>query len=223
MEEPQVTVVMISWSPTPQRLAVMKRSLASVQRCTTMPHKLVVVDNGPDEQTRYLHTVDGIDIIRTKNTNIGIGRARNEGAYETETPYIAFVDSDLEFFPGWLSKCVGALKRLPTWPLIATAIRTSPMKKSKVGELGAGYQLFNRCGGGCIVIRRKDYEIIGPWATHSTPGGDYSDRVRAKSYAYIWHPDWKVRHLCKKASYNHRNRLINGEWIAPTKKGEVTK
>jgi len=217
MDKHDVSVVMISWSPTQSRLNVLKRSMESLLKCTTSPYELIVVDNGPSCQTEYLKSCK-IDNYINPGLNVGVGRARNLGAAATDSPYIAFVDSDLEYFDGWLDKCVSILKKMDRWPLIATPHKSNPMKRRSccVGALGK-YLLFNRCGGGCVVIRRMDFERIGPWAEHSTPGGNYCDRARDLRYAYIWSPDWKVRHLCKHSSYNYKKILVNGQWIIRTK------
>lgn len=209
-----VSIVLITWANTKRRLDMLKKSLASLRENTKIPHTLVVVDNGPEQQTEFLDT-QNIDIHLKPPVNVGVGVGRNMGAAATESDYIAFVDNDIGYFPKWLKACVAVLAKRPQWNVIMTPRQSSPMKYTKhhIGNYGS-YQLFNRCSGQVVVMRRKDHEIIGPWSTDSTPGGNYCDRARKQGFYYLWHPNWKALHLCKKASYNHRHVLVNGVWIS---------
>jgi glycosyltransferase involved in cell wall biosynthesis len=203
---------MIAWSPTPQRLAIMKRSFISCRKCTQRPHILVVVDNGPKEQTEWLQQQE-IDIHLINNINVGVGKARNLGAKATETEFIAFVDSDIEFFNGWLNESIDALKRYDR-KLIAAPRKSSPMKlrKHHVGTLGE-YHLFNRASGQCLVMKRDTWKQLG-WSEKNTPGGIFCNAARKKGYVFIWRANWTAKHLCRKPSYNYRHKLVDGIWRA---------
>ena len=208
-----VSIVLITWAETQQRLDVLKKSLASLRANTKIPHKLVVVDNGPAQQTEFLNT-QNIDIHLKPCVNVGVGHGRNLGAAATQSEFIAFVDNDIGYFPKWLKASVAVLAKNPGWNVIVTPRKSNPMKykKNHVGNLGP-YQLFRRCSGQAVVMHRKTFETIGQWSASSKPGGDYCDRARALGIYYLWHPNWKALHLCKKASYNHRHVLVNGKWI----------
>ena len=155
-----VSIVMITWADTTQRLDALKKSLTSIKSCTKIPHRLVVVDNGPSQQTKFLNTQD-IDILLTQKINIGIGAARNLGAAATKSEYIAFVDNDIEYFAKWLKAGCDVLARKRRWPVLITPRKSSPMKfpKHHIGKLGE-YQIYNRCSGQCIIMRRKDFNEI---------------------------------------------------------------
>ena len=218
MNDIDTTIVMITWSPNKKRLTVLKQCFASLKEHTKRPHILTVVDNGPQEQTEWLREQD-IDIHIVNKVNQGVGKARNQGAGVTKTKYIAFLDNDLLFFPGWLNACIGGLDKFEDLPLIATARKTSPMKSRKFfrGQLGE-YQTWSRCAGMALTMCRADYEFLGGWNGGSHPGGKLCDTARAHGYRFLWHPDWLARHLCKRACYDHRKILINGEWVSPQKK-----
>lgn len=208
-----VSIVLISWSPTGHRLKVLTRSLASLQSCTQRPHVLVVVDNGPAAQTDWLRG-QRIDIHVTPGVNLGIGSARNLGADQTDTEFIAFVDSDIAYCNGWLTEAIHCLQSYPDRKLIAAPSRSGPLKlvKHRIGSLD-GYQLFNRASGQCLVMRRTDYEGLGRWSLSSVPGGDFCFAARNQGYQFIHHPSWTVRHLCKNASYDYRQILVDGVWV----------
>lgn len=215
-----VSIVLITWAQTQTRLAVLKKSLASLRECTKIGHTLVIVDNGLKEQTEFLDT-QNIDIHLKPDVNIGVGASRNLGAQATNSEFIAFVDNDIGYFPKWLTACVEVLAKHPLWNVIVTPRKSNPMKYQKhhIGNLSS-YQLFNRCSGQIVVMRRTIFKTIGPWSTTNTPGGNYCDRARKLGIYYLWHPNWKALHLCKKPSYNHKHILINGSWFS-TKESKV--
>jgi len=209
----KATVVLTTWSPTKQRLEVLKKSLESLRSSTKTPHRLIIIDNGPERQTDYLNTLKYGEVL-TQDVNIGIGAARNLGIELCDTPFIAFVDNDIIYFKKWLKSSMNVLNRFYNWPLIASPILSAPMRKSKhcIGNLGS-YKLFNRASPQCWVMRKSDCDKIGKWSIHSKPGTSYCDKLYEMRYRFVWHPNWKAKHLCKKASYNHRNVLINGTWV----------
>jgi GT2 family glycosyltransferase len=208
-----VSIVLITWADTKLRMDTLKKSMASLKACTKIPHTLVVIDNGPAQQMEFLDS-QKIDIHLKPRVNIGVGAGRNMGAAATDSEYIAFVDNDIGYFPKWLKACVATLAKHPQWNFIMTPRKSNPMKykKHNIGTLGP-YQIFNRCSGQVLVMRRSTFETIGQWSTDSKPGGNYCDRARAHGIYYLWSPNWKALHLCKKASYNHRHVLVDGKWM----------
>lgn len=205
---------MITWSPDERRLRTTIRSFNSLNACTKRPHVLVVIDNGPQEQTDWLNEQD-IDIHIVNEVNQGVGRSRNIGAEATDTEYIAFVDNDIVYFPNWLNECVEVLQKYSDKKLISTPRKSSPMKfkKHHIGSLN-GYELYNRASGQALVMRREAWKEIG-WSERNTPGGVFCKGARKKGYTFVHHRDWKAKHICKKASYNYRHKLVNGIWQNP--------
>ena len=214
--EIDTTVVLISWSPSKYRMKLLTKSFALIKQ-TKRPHILVVVDNGPKEQTDWLVTQD-IDIHVQNTVNIGVGAARNQGAKQTKTEFIAFVDSDVCVFPEWLDVCIDCLKKYPDEKYIAAPAKSVPMRydKYKHGE-NDGFELWRRCAGFCLVMRRKDFEILGGFSTCSTPGHQLCAVMNEKGYLFIHHPSWNAKHLGRYASYDWRNKLVNGVWVPDPK------
>jgi len=214
--EIDTSVVLISWSPTAERLEMLERSLSSIKQ-TKRPHILVVVDNGPKEQTDYLDTRE-IDIHVQNTINIGVGAARNTGAKQTNTEFIAFVDSDVLVFPEWLDVSIDCLKRYPNDKYIAVPARSGPMTltdKHKAGNRDE-FTLWRRCAGLCMVMRRKDLEILGAFSTCSTPGHQLCAVMKQKGYLFIHHPSWNSKHIGRYKSYDWRKTLVNGVWVSRT-------
>lgn len=216
MNSIETSIVLISWRPNDYRRTIAEQSFRSLLACTDTRHLIVVVDNGPAEDGLF---DDGrIGLLARPPVNLGVGSARNLGAGMTDSEFIAFVDDDLLYFPGWLDAAIDCLKRYPDHKLIACPRKSSPMRLAKhnVGSL-EDYPLYNRASGQCMVMRRATFQQIGPWAEHSTPGGDYCDRARANGFLFIRRDEWLMRHIGRKPSYNYRLTLVDGQWLAKEK------
>lgn len=206
------SVVLISWAPSEYRMALLKYTVESLRKTTEIPYIFVVIDNGPTEQTNYLNSIEP-DIHILPQKNIGVGAARNMGAAVTNSKYIAFIDNDIQLCDGWLSHCISLLERYEDRKLIATPMKSSPLrfKKNLVGPLDENF-LYRRASGCCLVMRRRDYYAIGEWTKKNLVGGDYCERAVAMGYSYIWYPTGTARHKGRVASYHYRDTLVNGVW-----------
>lgn len=206
------SIVMITQAEYPKRLYLLKHTLLSLRKHTKYLFRLIVVDNGPKEQTDFLKTQD-IDKHIINKTNLGMGRPRNQGARATNSKYICFIDNDLMFRDRWLTESIKLLKRFRK-KIIVAPMKTIPMKKeiNKVGE-HKGYTLWSRSGSGCLVFRRKDYEEIGPWSNIAETGREYGVRAREKGYSYLLLKEPKVRHLGHTRTWKRNSKFKDGKWI----------
>jgi GT2 family glycosyltransferase len=105
MTTPDVTIVM---SPR-ERFNLAPRSLASLYENTDSPFELVVVDGGsPPAIHRHFKQASrarGFRLIR-RDYYLSPNEARNIAIAEVGTKYIAFVDNDVVYSPGWLKAMV---------------------------------------------------------------------------------------------------------------------
>lgn len=100
-----VTVVMIPR----ERFGCARESLESLHASTEVPFKLIYVDTKSPEpyasELRELATEYGFQLLRC-DSFVKPTCARNAGARLADTQYVAFVDNDVAFAPGWLEKLV---------------------------------------------------------------------------------------------------------------------
>lgn len=225
-----ISVIVITWSPAHQadyRLALLRQTLTSLRACTDPPYTLVVVDNGEEPQTQYLRTIQP-DIHIVNRVNQGPGVARNQGALVTQSRYLAFIDNDVVFYPGWLKTSVDLLAQYPDRKFIVAPTRSGPMKNQRrnfIERWEDGHELWRVSGGYCLVMPRTAFEEIGLWTSSDlepVEDREYAYRAQDKGYVYIWPPGGFVRHAGRYKSFNKHALLVGGQWIVPSKESNAT-
>lgn len=131
---PDVTIVV----PPRDRFSRSRHSLESIYRNTDHPFDLVYVDgNSPSYLRSYLEAEAqrrGFRLIRT-DRYLTPNQARNIGLKEVETPYVAFVDNDVELTPGWLTHLVACAEETGAWA-VAPLIFEGPLEKEVIHIFG---------------------------------------------------------------------------------------
>ena len=105
---PQVSVVI----PVHNRPVAVRRAIESVLAQTCQDFEIIVVDDGSTDGTVAAVEAIGdprIEVIRHER-NLGASPARNTGIRAGSAPYVAFLDSDDEWFPTRLEKLLSAFE-----------------------------------------------------------------------------------------------------------------
>jgi len=104
MEQNSVSVII----PTYRRAHLINRAIQSVLNQTYRDFKIMVVIDGPDNDTIKVLKSIADDRIRyiIHEKNMGISAARNTGIQSTDSKYVAFLDDDDEWAPQKLYKQV---------------------------------------------------------------------------------------------------------------------
>lgn len=201
---PEVTVVVVA----NERFGRTERCLAAIRRHSHVPCKIVWVDGGsPSYVGDRLHDEaarGGLELIRS-GTFLRPNAARNRGLARVTTPYVAFLDSDAEVAPGWLSALLSCAKETGAAVvspvhlagrlrdgLIRSARRSLRMHRGRdrgeleVGDPDADQGLVARRGAlercaiafpdsSCMLVRRALLDGIGPLDESLLPGLDGID------------------------------------------------
>ena len=93
----QVSVII----PVKNDLSGIQRLVGSLRQ-QTVPHELIVVDNGSTDGTLEFLESQGIRLLN--GPGLTVGSLRNRGVEISTGIYIAFADSDHEVGPDWLEK-----------------------------------------------------------------------------------------------------------------------
>jgi len=219
MKNTNVSIVLITWAPNARRLKLLEQTVQRLRECTYEPYTLIMVDNGPADQTAVIRSMDP-DVHIVNKVNVGPGAARNQGAAVARTPYVAFVDNDLWFYRDWLADSLVALRRFPGQ--IAHPARSNPMRRSAnfIETLADGYERWAMVAGWCWVMEKATFAEVGDFRTSDVEpveDREWANRARNKGHMFIWPPGGFVRHRHGPKGFPKDQRLIDGQWLPVAK------
>lgn len=155
-----------------ERFSIARESLDSLYANTPPGFALIYVDgHSPPElrdQLRAEQAARGFELIRTPHY-LSNNRARNLGLGRVRTPYVAIVDNDLIFAPGWLDalmRCADETGADVVAPLICEGYPAHTTMHYAGGEYVPADELvgFHADGVGQRELREKQFGLKQPLA-----------------------------------------------------------
>ena len=132
----RITIAIVTYIPFlsgyyAQALEVLKTCLLSLWQNTNQTYDLLVFDNasGPEtvEYLRALHREGRIQYLLLSERNLGKGRAWDFIFNAAPGEIIAYADSDVFFYPNWLSRAMTILESFPRVGMVTCRpMRTLP-------------------------------------------------------------------------------------------------
>jgi glycosyltransferase involved in cell wall biosynthesis len=131
----RVTVAIVSYIPFlsgyyAQSLEVLKVCLESLGESTDTPYDLLVFDNASCPEVRAFltdaHQQNRIQYLVLSDRNIGKGGAWNFIFQAAPGEFIAYADSDIHFYPGWLSSSLAILEAYPRAGMVTARPMRTP-------------------------------------------------------------------------------------------------
>jgi len=106
----EITIIM----PSLNRMKIMQRCINALFKNTTVPFKLIIVDNNSNQETKtFLKDL----VIQKKNieviferTNIGASAGRQRALSKVETEFVAFLDNDIMIMPGYFENLMDTIQ-----------------------------------------------------------------------------------------------------------------
>jgi hypothetical protein len=135
----RVTVVVILYIPFlggyyAESLDIFKLCLQSLHANTEGEHDVMVFDNGSCAEVRdYLlaeHSEGGIQYLTLSERNLGKPAAWNSALLAAPGEFVAYSDSDVYFYPGWLQASLAALNEFPQAGMVTAMPILVPEKYS---------------------------------------------------------------------------------------------
>lgn len=174
MTEPLVDLVLLSWNHWEQT----GPCLESLFRCTTVPSRLLIVDNGsePDIRARLRQVqpsgaVQEVMLLQHEK-NEGFPRGMNRGIRASSAPFVCLLNNDLRFTDGWLEGMLAVAGSDPaigvvnpgsntfgSRPAAGVSLQTHAehLRQQRHGR----YTEVGMCIGFCMLITRRLLERIG--------------------------------------------------------------
>ena len=170
---PICDLIVLTWN----HLEATRTCLESLFRVTTVPCRLIIVDNGSEPAVRaYLGALrpQGAiqDILLLQNeTNEGFPRGMNRGLRASTAPYVCLLNNDLTMTAGWLRTMLEIAESVPTVGVLNPASNTLGSRPAAgaslddhAGQLKARRGEFvevGMCIGFCMLIKREVIARIG--------------------------------------------------------------
>lgn len=150
--------------PTKNEEAFLPKLLASLKRQTVQPDAIIVADAQSTDDTRAVAVKFGARVVEGGLPGVG----RNRGAAVAKTPFILFLDADVELSDKkMLEKSLHAMEERG---LDIATCEVEPLKAGKLDRLLHGaynkyakalQHVFPHAPGFCIFARRSVHESIG--------------------------------------------------------------
>ncbi len=182
---PFITVII----PTYNRARWLEHAIDSVLSQTFKDWELIIVDDAStDETTELLSLYGSASRTITLSRNQGVSAARNTGIRNSDSPWVAFLDSDDQWLPQKLEKQVRYLHRYPQSQILFTdeiwirhGRRVNPGKKHRKHEGWIFQPSLSLClmAPSTTMIRREVFETTGLFDESLPVCEDYDLWLRA--------------------------------------------
>lgn len=205
-------VIVLCWN----RVELTKKFVNSFLDNTTIPSRLIIIDNASDDGTKeYLQTLKDVGYFKIEvifnGENRGFVEGMNQGIRMSNAPYVCLANNDLIFTNGWLSEMTSIFERYqsvgvlnPNSNNLGTKLPRGVSLDSFALDLRSKYKgVFIEmpfCIGFCMAIRREVIEKVGGLSEEFYPmffeDTDYSMKAQKAGYligmaksSYVWHQE----------------------------------
>ncbi|GAA5218539.1 glycosyltransferase [Corallincola platygyrae] len=176
-----------------------------------------VIDNGSQDRTAEICREHGVEVEVLERCLVGA--VRNHGVAESKGEIVAFVDSDCEVDPRWLSAAVEELNNPETGAVGGVYLVEKDacwVEKAWITEQVSERRETDSLAGGSFIMRRALFEELGGFDTSLSAGEDdnLSHRVQLAGYKVIQLKDCAVVHLGypKTLSGTMRRQMWHGSY-----------
>jgi GT2 family glycosyltransferase len=222
--------------------ALTRRCLEGIGGKTRTPHRLILIDDGSEEDTRsFLESLAGgpswNGILIRNEENLGFIRAVNQGLKASQAPYVCILNNDIVVTEGWLERMVEFAECHPEAGLLNPDQNHDPGKpmpldleafaRSRVQDRGKWMEL-DHCTGGCLLVKREVIQKVGvldeAYGAGYFEDNDYSRRAQQAGYrcfrlldTYVWHDIGATfkRKQDREEGQKKNQTLYESRWGAP--------
>jgi glycosyltransferase involved in cell wall biosynthesis len=174
----------------------------SLKRCL---FEVIVVDNGSSSIPKDI-AVNHSGTRLLQESQPGPGPARNFGVRSAIGDIIAFIDADCRAHRDWLRNALQIIRSSPEGTIIGGDVRIWRNRCDTFTAIEAYEEVFSYrfkwfieklgfCGTGNLVVRRTDFEKVGPFAgIEFAEDVEWAERARSAGLTFQYVPKMVVFH-----------------------------
>jgi GT2 family glycosyltransferase len=213
-EPPFASIVMLSWN-APE---FTEQAVASIRAVTTVPHEIIIVDNGSQSETlARLERIADIRVIANA-VNTGFAYACNQGMAAARGTHVVLLNNDVIVTAGWLealiavqqtnpavacsaprSNRIAGAQQIDNVPYGDDLTALAEFAAQRAQALRGRWTREYRVVGFCMCLDRRAVTEIGGldplFGTGNFEDDDYSMRMRAAGYDIAVCEDAFVHHF----------------------------
>ncbi|MDD4878941.1 MAG: glycosyltransferase family 2 protein, partial [Candidatus Omnitrophica bacterium] len=230
-------LVLLSWN----NLAILKRCVESLLRCTGVPSRLIIIDNGSTEEglKGYLSSLKEGRNLRIEvifnSLNEGFPRGMNKGMEISRAPYVCLLNNDIIATEGWLEEMIRVAEGGTSIGIVNPSSNNFGLrfgKETTLDEFARGFRKhsgkwveMNACVGFCMLIKREVVEKIGflddKYGYAYFEDTDYSRRAQAAGFkcamakgCYVYHEEGRSGKFLKDkdGTFDRSARIFEKRW-----------
>ena len=211
---PKITAILPTWN----RAEWLEKSIQSVLDQTFGDFELVVVDDASTDSTaEIIERYSGKIRTIVFSENRGVSAARNAAIKNSDSEWIAFLDSDDFWHPDKLQKQIAQTKMRPECPLhftdeiwIRNGVRVNPKKKHQKKEGWIFQPSLALClmAPSTVILRRKLFEVHGLFDENLPVCEDYDLWLRLTAQ----HPVALLDEKLMTRHGGHADQLSRSDW-----------
>jgi glycosyltransferase involved in cell wall biosynthesis len=172
--------------------------------------EVIVVDNGSTESLKPIME-NYPRALLLQELKPGPGLARNRGIQSANADIFAFIDADCRAHPDWLRNALRVLEASNGRVILGGDVQIWRETKGDFSALEAYESVFayrfklyieqhGFSGTGNLVVRRADFERVGPFAGIDIAEDiDWGRRARAAGYTFRYVPEMIVFHPARRS------------------------
>ena len=211
---PKITAILPTWN----RAEWLEKSIQSVLDQTFGDFELVVVDDASKDSTaEIIERYSGKIRTIVFSENRGVSAARNAAIKNSDSEWIAFLDSDDFWHPDKLQKQIAQTKMRPACPLhftdeiwIRNGVRVNPKKKHQKKEGWIFQPSLALClmAPSTVILRRELFEVHGLFDENLPVCEDYDLWLRLTAQ----HPVALLNEKLMTRHGGHADQLSRSDW-----------
>jgi len=211
---PKITAILPTWN----RAEWLEKSIQSVLDQTFGDFELVVVDDASTDSTaEIIERYSGKIRTMVFSENRGVSAARNAAIKNSDSEWIAFLDSDDFWHPDKLQKQIAQTKMRPACPLhftdeiwIRNGVRVNPKKKHQIKDGWIFQPSLALClmAPSTVILRRELFEVHGLFDENLPVCEDYDLWLRLTAQ----HPVALLNEKLMTRHGGHADQLSRSDW-----------